>query len=180
MCLSVCGLNLYLCMFLWVLVSAFMNNSRRATLSAEASAPDRWNIHANLVGRGLMRGRRRPGGREEKSVKDWGKVHGRNCPTCSSNFGLKKRERVWHVVDGVVRRTCRRLGKQTDYKNDVLGKHTYPHTKARATIHLTTKRASRHFYGPTPLDLFIPLNQDGGSESDRPLVFICWRVDSHR
>ena len=48
-------------------VSVRMNNSSHATLSAEASAPDRgWNIHANLVGRGLMRDHRRPGEREGK------------------------------------------------------------------------------------------------------------------
>lgn len=78
-------------------VSVCMNNSRRAMPSAEASAPDRgWNIHANLVGRGPMRDRRRPGEREKKSVKNrrrsrfQGRLHGCNYPTCPSNFDLQK------------------------------------------------------------------------------------------
>lgn len=77
-------------------------------LSAEASTPDRgWNIHANLVGRGLMRGHRRPGD-QERGRKPW-KTDGEavlkqtlrlwsNYPSCLTNFHLK-RECVWHQED---------------------------------------------------------------------------------
>lgn len=146
-------------------VSVRMNNSSHATLSAEASAPDRgWNIHANLVGRGLMRDHRRPGEREGKKKceeTDGGTVWKQTFYGCGPiilHVPLTlKRECVRHRNDCVMCHSfCRHLKK----KNDVLVEwNTHHHTQALDQHHVqltATKNISQRFCGAP--DLFIPLN----------------------
>lgn len=79
-----------------------------------------------------------------------------------------------------VPQTCRHLLKKTKQTMVMVFwfKNTHHHTKASITCNSLNNQQLNMFpstfMGPTPLDLFIPLNQDSGPESVLPHLEPCW------